>query len=56
MVMISRFSQAAIDENTKADVVETIGNPKYNVAPIPDQAGESARISQSLGSECGSCK
>ncbi|TFY82968.1 hypothetical protein EWM64_g1035 [Hericium alpestre] len=26
---------AAIDENTKAIYVESIGNPKYNVAPIP---------------------
>lgn len=29
---------AAIDENTKAIYVETIGNPKYNVAPIPELA------------------
>lgn len=25
---------AAIDENIKANFVETIGNPRYNVAPI----------------------
>ncbi|KAG1764462.1 hypothetical protein EDD22DRAFT_845904 [Suillus occidentalis] len=37
---------AAIDENTKTNFVKTIGNPKYNVARIPDQAGESARIAQ----------
>ncbi|KAF9236928.1 O-acetylhomoserine ami [Melanogaster broomeanus] len=29
---------AAIDENTKATYVESIGNPKYNVAPIPEIA------------------
>ncbi|KAG1764874.1 Cys/Met metabolism PLP-dependent enzyme-domain-containing protein [Suillus placidus] len=29
---------AAIDENTKAIFVESIGNPKYNVAPIPELA------------------
>ena len=29
---------SAIDDNTKAIFVETIGNPKYNVAPIPDLA------------------
>jgi len=29
---------AAIDENTKAIYVETIGNPKYNVSPLPDLA------------------
>lgn len=29
---------AAIDENTKALYVESIGNPKYNVAPIPEIA------------------
>ncbi|QRV80988.1 Cys/Met metabolism PLP-dependent enzyme [Ceratobasidium sp. AG-Ba] len=29
---------AAIDENTKAIYVESIGNPKYNVAPIPEIA------------------
>ena len=29
---------AAIDENTKAIYVESIGNPKYNVSPIPDIA------------------
>ncbi|KAG1880770.1 Cys/Met metabolism PLP-dependent enzyme-domain-containing protein [Suillus subluteus] len=29
---------AAIDENTKAIYVESIGNPKYNVAPIPELA------------------
>ena len=28
------FAQA-IDERTKAIYVESIGNPKYNVAPIP---------------------
>ncbi|KAI6144352.1 Cys/Met metabolism PLP-dependent enzyme-domain-containing protein [Pisolithus tinctorius] len=30
--------EAAIDEKTKAIFVESIGNPKYNVAPIPDLA------------------
>jgi O-acetylhomoserine/O-acetylserine sulfhydrylase len=29
---------AAIDENTKAIYVESIGNPKYNVASIPELA------------------
>ncbi|KAG2741797.1 hypothetical protein P692DRAFT_201935202 [Suillus brevipes Sb2] len=29
---------AAIDENTKAIYVESIDNPKYNVAPIPELA------------------
>ncbi|CCM00194.1 uncharacterized protein FIBRA_02222 [Fibroporia radiculosa] len=29
---------AAIDEKTKAIYVESIGNPKYNVAPIPELA------------------
>jgi O-acetylhomoserine/O-acetylserine sulfhydrylase len=29
---------AAIDENTKAVFVETIGNPKYNVSPISEIA------------------
>ncbi|KAG2747751.1 hypothetical protein P692DRAFT_20736899, partial [Suillus brevipes Sb2] len=29
---------ATIDENTKAIYVESIGNPKYNVAPIPELA------------------
>lgn len=29
---------AAIDENTKAIFVEIIGNPKYNLAPIPELA------------------
>jgi len=29
---------AAIDKNTKALYVESIGNPKYNVAPIPELA------------------
>ncbi len=33
----SKFAQA-IDENTKAIYVESIGNPKYNVAPIPELA------------------
>lgn len=28
----------AIDEKTKAIYVESIGNPKYNVAPIPEIA------------------
>ncbi|PIL32567.1 hypothetical protein GSI_05270 [Ganoderma sinense ZZ0214-1] len=28
----------AIDENTKAIYVESIGNPKYNIAPIPELA------------------
>ncbi|KAG8734696.1 Homocysteine synthase [Ceratobasidium sp. 414] len=29
---------AAIDENTKAIFVESIGNPKYNIAPLPELA------------------
>ncbi|KAF8876856.1 O-acetylhomoserine ami [Infundibulicybe gibba] len=29
---------AAIDEKTKAIFVESIGNPKYNIAPIPELA------------------
>ena len=29
---------AAIDEKTKAVYVESIGNPKYNVSPIPELA------------------
>ncbi|CAE6449153.1 unnamed protein product [Rhizoctonia solani] len=29
---------AAIDENTKAIYVESIGNPKYNIAPLPELA------------------
>jgi len=29
---------AAIDENTKAVYVESIGNPKYNVSPISEIA------------------
>ena len=29
---------AAIDDKTKAIYVETIGNPKYNVAPLPELA------------------
>ncbi|THH08282.1 hypothetical protein EW145_g2814 [Phellinidium pouzarii] len=29
---------AAIDENTKALYVESIGNPKYNIAPLPELA------------------
>jgi O-acetylhomoserine/O-acetylserine sulfhydrylase len=29
---------AAIDENTKAIYVESIGNPKYNVSPISEIA------------------
>lgn len=28
----------AIDENTKAIYVESIGNPKYNIAPLPELA------------------
>lgn len=30
--------EAAIDEKTKAIYVESIGNPKYNIAPIPELA------------------
>ena len=30
--------EAAIDEKTKAIFVESIGNPKYNVAAIPELA------------------
>jgi len=33
-----RDFEAAIDERTKAIFVESIGNPKYNVAPIPELA------------------
>ena len=29
---------AAIDEKTKAIYVESIGNPKYNVSPLPELA------------------
>ncbi|EPQ53312.1 O-acetylhomoserine ami [Gloeophyllum trabeum ATCC 11539] len=29
---------AAIDEHTKAIYVESIGNPKYNISPLPDLA------------------
>ena len=29
---------AVIDEKTKAIYVESIGNPKYNVAPLPELA------------------
>lgn len=29
---------AAIDDKTKALYVESIGNPKYNIAPIPELA------------------
>lgn len=28
----------AIDDKTKAIYVESIGNPKYNIAPIPELA------------------
>ena len=28
----------AIDEKTKAIYVESIGNPKYNIAPLPEIA------------------
>jgi O-acetylhomoserine/O-acetylserine sulfhydrylase len=31
----------AIDEKTKAIYVESIGNPKYNLAPIPGLASVS---------------
>jgi O-acetylhomoserine/O-acetylserine sulfhydrylase len=34
----SSLFAAAIDEKTKAIYVETIGNPKYNLAPIPELA------------------
>jgi O-acetylhomoserine/O-acetylserine sulfhydrylase-like pyridoxal-dependent enzyme len=40
---------AAIDENTKAIYVESIGNPKYNVANIPELA--KVRI-QSISIKC----
>jgi len=30
--------EAAIDEKTKAIYVESVGNPKYNVAPLPELA------------------
>lgn len=33
--------EAAIDDKTKALYVESIGNPKYNVAPIPELASVS---------------
>ncbi|KAG8804977.1 Homocysteine synthase, partial [Serendipita sp. 399] len=36
--IVSRGLRGAIDENTKALFVETIGNPKFNVAPIPEIA------------------
>jgi O-acetylhomoserine/O-acetylserine sulfhydrylase len=29
---------AAIDDKTKAIYVESIGNPKYNVSPLPELA------------------
>ena len=29
---------AAIDDKTKAIYVESVGNPKYNIAPIPELA------------------
>ena len=29
---------AAIDDKTKAIYVESIGNPKYNIAPLPELA------------------
>lgn len=29
---------AAIDDKTKAIFVESIGNPKYNVSPLPELA------------------
>ena len=29
---------SAIDKNTKGIFVESIGNPKYNVAPLPELA------------------
>jgi cystathionine beta-lyase/cystathionine gamma-synthase len=35
---------AAIDDKTKAIFVESIGNPKYNVSPLP----ELAKVSGSL--------
>ena len=38
---------AAIDEKTKAIFVESIGNPKYNVPPIP----ELAEVSKVLSSD-----
>ena len=37
--------EAAIDENTKAVYVESMGNPKYNVSPIADIAKVSLTIS-----------
>lgn len=37
---------AAIDENIKANFVETIGNPRYNVAPIPELAKVRVSVSQ----------
>jgi O-acetylhomoserine/O-acetylserine sulfhydrylase len=33
---------AAIDDRTKAIYVESIGNPKYNVSPLPELAKVSA--------------
>lgn len=35
---------AAIDDKTKAIFVESIGNPKYNVSPLPGLA----KVSRSL--------
>ena len=38
--------EAAIDEKTKAIYVESIGNPKCNVAPIPElaQVGSNSKL------------
>ncbi|KAI6152942.1 Cys/Met metabolism PLP-dependent enzyme-domain-containing protein [Pisolithus thermaeus] len=43
--------EAAIDEKTKAIYVESIGNPKYNVAPIPDLAKVNLQRPPMVGEE-----
>lgn len=35
---------AVIDDNTKAIYVESIGNPKYNVVPLPELAKVSVML------------
>lgn len=43
--------EAAIDDKTKALYVESIGNPKYNVAPIPELASVSGKAMSLFGFE-----
>lgn len=43
---------AAIDEKTKAIFVESIGNPKYNVAPIPELAKVRLAIANEAHQPC----